>query len=105
MNSPLVLVHQRMVHNCGDNRVIRIVRKTQHQNPEFGHTEGEIFFKPTKDLKKSTLAFNGNETQKTINFGGKLSFILSFLSRDRLHRCYIYLIRCACLVLVYFHRS
>jgi hypothetical protein len=25
-------------------KVIYKVRKTQHQNPEFGHTEGEIFF-------------------------------------------------------------
>jgi hypothetical protein len=37
-------------------RVIRKVRKTQHQNPEFGHTQGEIQNKPAK---KSTLAFNG----------------------------------------------
>jgi len=30
-------------------RVIRKVRKTEHQNPEFGHTQGEIFFfKPAK---------------------------------------------------------
>jgi hypothetical protein len=27
-------------------RVIRNVRKTQHQNPEFGHTQGEIKTKP-----------------------------------------------------------
>jgi len=45
------------------------VRKTQHQ---FGHSQGEIFKKPAQ---KSTLAFN----PKTINFGDKLSFILSFL--------------------------
>jgi len=38
-------------------RVIRKVRKTQHQNPEFGHTQGENFFLNLK--KKSTLAFNG----------------------------------------------
>jgi len=40
------------------NRVIRKVRKTQHQNPEFefGHTQGEIF---EKNLQKSTLAFKG----------------------------------------------
>jgi hypothetical protein len=38
-----------------DNRVSpNKVRKTQHQNPEFGHTQGDIF----KDLQKSTLAFN-----------------------------------------------
>jgi hypothetical protein len=36
------------------NRVIRKVRKTQHQNPEFGHTQGEI---QKKNLQKSTLAF------------------------------------------------
>jgi hypothetical protein len=29
-------------------RVIRKVRKTQHQNPEFGHTQGEIKKKPAK---------------------------------------------------------
>jgi hypothetical protein len=33
-------------------RVIRKVRKTQHQHPEFGHTQGEI----QKNLQKSTLA-------------------------------------------------
>jgi len=38
-----------------DNRVIRKVRKTQHQNPKFGHTQGEI---PKKNLQKRTLAFN-----------------------------------------------
>ncbi len=32
----------------------------------------------------------GDETQKTINLGGKLSFILSFLFPERLHCCYIY---------------
>jgi hypothetical protein len=31
------------------------VRKIQHQNPEFGHTQGEII---NKNLQKSTLAFN-----------------------------------------------
>jgi hypothetical protein len=30
------------------HRVIRKVRKTQQQNPEFGHTPGEIFKKPAK---------------------------------------------------------
>jgi hypothetical protein len=29
-------------------RVIRKVRKTQHQNPEFGHTQGEILKKPAQ---------------------------------------------------------
>jgi hypothetical protein len=36
-------------------KVICKVKKTQHQNPEFGHTQGEIF----KNLQKSTLAFKG----------------------------------------------
>jgi hypothetical protein len=41
----------------GDIRVIGKVRKTQHQNPEFGHTQGDI---PKKNnVLKSTLAFNG----------------------------------------------
>jgi hypothetical protein len=46
------------VHNFYDIiRVICKVGKTQHQNPEFGHTQGEIFLKPAK--KNSTLAFKG----------------------------------------------
>jgi hypothetical protein len=32
------------LENICNNKVIRKVRKTQHQNPEFGHAEGgEIF--------------------------------------------------------------
>jgi hypothetical protein len=31
------------------NRVIRKVRKTQHQYPEFGHTQGEIKKKRAKN--------------------------------------------------------
>jgi len=31
-----------------DNRVIHKVRKTQHQNPEFGHIQGEIQKNPAK---------------------------------------------------------
>jgi hypothetical protein len=68
-------------------RVIRKVRKTQPQNPEFGHTQGETQKTPTKKYIKISM---GGETQKTINFGGKLSFILSFLFPERLHCCYIY---------------
>jgi hypothetical protein len=30
------------------NRLIRKVRETQHQNPEFGHTQAEIKKKPAK---------------------------------------------------------
>lgn len=36
-------------------RVMCKVRKTHHQNPEFGHTEGET--RKKKNLHKSTLAF------------------------------------------------
>jgi hypothetical protein len=49
--------------------------KTQHQNPEFGHKRGEIFF---LTCKTSTVAFKQGgwgETEKTIYFGGKLCFI------------------------------
>ncbi len=36
--------------------LIRVVGKTQHQNPDFGHTQGEI---QKTNLQKSTLAFKG----------------------------------------------
>ncbi len=49
------------------------ILKTQHQNPEFGHKPDEI----KKNLQNNTLAFNRGETQKTIRFCGKLSFILA----------------------------
>jgi len=68
--------------NIINNRVICKGRKTQHQNPEFGHTQGEI---QKKTCKKVYLHSTGDETQKTINFGGKLSVILSFLFPERLH--------------------
>jgi hypothetical protein len=32
------------------NRESRKVRKRQHQNPEFGHTQGEIKRKPAKKV-------------------------------------------------------
>jgi hypothetical protein len=35
-----------------ENRVIHKVRKTQFQNPEFGHTQGEIL---KKNLQKTTM--------------------------------------------------
>jgi hypothetical protein len=43
-------------------RVIYKVRKTQHQNPEFGHTEGEIFF--FKPAKKYTSIQGGMKLRK-----------------------------------------
>jgi hypothetical protein len=81
------------VRNLWYIRVIRKVRQTQHQNREFGHSQGEIKKKPAK--KYISIQWGGGEgewgeTQKTINFGSKLSFILSFLFPERLHCCYIY---------------
>jgi len=69
-------------------------RETQHQNPEFGHTRVEFFKKPAK--KYINIRRGVKLTKKTINFGGKLSFILSFMFPERLHCCYIY---------IYFHYS
>jgi hypothetical protein len=40
---------QKWYDECfSHNRVIHKVRKTQHQNPEFGHTQGELQKKPAK---------------------------------------------------------
>jgi hypothetical protein len=48
------------------NRVFRIVRKTQHQNPEFGPKPGDIKKKPAK---KYISLQQGGETQTcTISF-------------------------------------
>jgi hypothetical protein len=54
------------LENTCNNKVIRKVRKTQHQNPEFGHTEGGEIQK--KKLQKSTLAFNGGWNSKNHQF-------------------------------------
>jgi hypothetical protein len=45
LNNELLLKTQQQV-----GLVIRKVRKTQHQNPEFGHTLGEIQNKTCKTL-------------------------------------------------------
>jgi hypothetical protein len=65
-----------------DIRVIRKVRQTQHQNPEFSHTQGEIKEKPAKKYISIQ--------QETLNFNSKLSFILSFLFLESLHCYYLY---------------
>jgi hypothetical protein len=71
------------LHLCGWHiRVILKVRKRQHQNPEFGCKRGE---KPAKKY----ISIKGGDTQKTINFGGKLSFICLLLLCDRLDCCYV----------------
>jgi hypothetical protein len=68
------------------NRVIHKVKKTQHQNPESGHTRGEI----QKKLEKKYISIQGGWNLENHNFCGKLSFILSFLVPERLHSHYIY---------------
>ncbi len=45
--------------------VTRKERKTQHQNPEFGHTQGEIQQPKKKNLQNSTLAFNRGKNSET----------------------------------------
>jgi hypothetical protein len=44
------LVMEEIVTLFKDTRVIRKVRQTQHQNPEFRHTQGEIFKKTCKKI-------------------------------------------------------
>ncbi len=46
--------------------------KTQHEYPEFGHTQGEIKKKPAKKYIsiQGGGGKGGGETQKTINFDG-----------------------------------
>jgi hypothetical protein len=51
--SPALPINMEIVQH---NRVIHKVRKTQHENPEFGHTRVRSFLKPAK---KSTLALRG----------------------------------------------
>jgi hypothetical protein len=70
------------------SRVIHKVRQTQHQNPEFGHTQGETEKKPAK--KHISIGGRGRG-RNSEDHGGELSFILSFLPPERLQCCYIYL--------------
>jgi hypothetical protein len=65
--------HKRKI----DSRVIHKVRKTQHKNPEFDHTEGEIQKK--KPAKKYLSIQGGMKLKKPSILVVKLSFILSFL--------------------------
>jgi hypothetical protein len=44
LNPPSLMLNSMRKYN----RVIRKVRKTQHQNPEFGHTQSEIQKKSAK---------------------------------------------------------
>jgi len=51
----LIIISQRVNNQSMYVRVISKVRKIQHQNPEFGDTQGEI----KKNTAKSTSGFNG----------------------------------------------
>jgi hypothetical protein len=79
-------------------RIICKVRKTLHQNLEFDHTQFEIQEKPAR---KYISIQQGMKFHKTINFGGKLSFIISFLFLKHLHCCtYIYFIPLNCTIII-----
>ncbi len=56
--------------NIPYNRVIRKVRKTQRQYPEFGHTHGEIKKKPAKKY----ISIQRGMKLRKFNFGGKSVF-------------------------------
>jgi hypothetical protein len=75
---------------ASNSRVIRKVRKTQHQNPEFGHTQGKIQKTPAK--KYISIQRGMKLRKKTINFGGKLSFTpcLSFLLNASTAATYVF---------------
>jgi len=66
---------------------IREVRLTHHQNPEFGHTQGEIL---KKLAKKYIIIQGGVKLRKpsilVVNWVSSLSFIFIV----RLHCCYIF---------------
>jgi hypothetical protein len=54
---------------------VKYEKHSTRTNPEFGQTQGEIFKNPAKKVHWHS---TGDESQKTINFGDKLSFILVF---------------------------
>ncbi len=94
------LVH--LVFPC--NRVVcKVMGKTAREPRVWSHMgrDSKFHTEYKTNLQKSTLAFKRGETQKTINFGGKLSFILSFLFPERLHYSYI----ASTAATLYFHCS
>jgi len=75
------------------NRVNPKVKKSTAPEPwVWSYTKKErVFQKKPPKKKYISMHSMGDETQKTIiNFGSKLSFILSFLFPERLHCCYIF---------------
>jgi len=71
-------------------RVFRKVRKTRHQNPEFGPKPGEIQKKPAEKY----FSLQGGSNSEMNHFLCQTEFhpVLtpSFLFPERLHCCYIY---------------
>jgi hypothetical protein len=59
----VIFRHKNKINDTNNTRVVHKVRKTQHQNPEFGHTHGEIFL---KTCQRSTLAFTAPNCTTTI---------------------------------------
>jgi hypothetical protein len=41
-------INRSLAFSKANNRVVSKLRKTQHQNPQFGRTQGEIKKKPAK---------------------------------------------------------
>ncbi len=70
--------------------VIRIICKVTWlggENGQFQHNRPSNVYLGTKILQNE---ITRTQTSLFIKFGGKLSFILSFLFPERLHCCYIY---------------
>jgi len=68
-------------------RVIHKVMQLGGENGQFWHNWASNVELGIKILQKEITGF---QTSFSTNFGGKLSFILSFLFPERLHCCYIY---------------
>jgi hypothetical protein len=80
----IIRCKKELSNNCPGRhlRVIREVRKTQHQNPEFGHTQGEIKKKPAEKY----ISIQGGMKLKKPS----ILVVNSVSSCLRLHYCYIY---------------
>jgi hypothetical protein len=86
-----ILFCPEIATNGGDhNREMRTVRKTQHQNPEFGPKPGEI----RKNQQKKKYISIQERRARNSNFlvVNWVSSCIdpSFLCPERLHCCYIY---------------
>jgi hypothetical protein len=70
------------------NRVICKVTQLGGKNGQFQHNRAS---NTELGMKVLQYKITGTQTSFSTNFGGKLSFILSFLFLERLHCCYIYI--------------